>query len=241
MRGVLRGADDDLLDLVELMHPEPATGGAASGTGLGAEARGERGDQDRQVLGVKDGVAVVADKGLFRGADQREILAFDLVNLVREERQITRAEQHLLPRHQGRHHRRESALDEKVLGVGEQRPGQASTGSPPVVEAGTGDLSTAGKVEDPEAGADDIVGASLVSRHGITDAPQLDVALVVFSGWRVLGKQVRHARPHGVPRLLQDADLIGDPLQLVLQGTGSLDVDVAATLGLAFLLGTGLL
>ena len=156
-RRFLRQADDDLLDLVELVHPEDAAGLLAVTAGLGAEAWGERGQFCRQFLLGQGLVAMEADQRLFRGADQAEIFVLKLVDLILEEWQVAGTEQRVLLGQARAHVEGEAALDQLALRPEEHRLRQQGSLAAPVVITLLGHLGAARGVDRAGHFADRLV------------------------------------------------------------------------------------
>ena len=79
--GVLGKAIGEHLDLGELMDPVKSLGELAGGARFAAEAVGEAGKTQRQVLLVEDGAGIIAAKRYFGGADEAAPLALDRIDI----------------------------------------------------------------------------------------------------------------------------------------------------------------
>ncbi len=71
---VVGRADDELLDLLELVHPEQPAHVAPGAAGLPAEAGRDARVADRQRLGVQDLARVQADQGDLGGAREVQVV-----------------------------------------------------------------------------------------------------------------------------------------------------------------------
>ena len=193
LRGVFRTAEDDLLDLVELMDAEDAAGLLAVAACLRAEARRVGGVAARQRLGFQRLVRMVADQCLFACTDQRKILALKRIGLITEERQIARAVQRALLREAGGHEQREAAGHQFLLRPEVHGLRQLRAFAHPVVEACGGDFRAASRVDDAQDLADGLMVAPLEGEFGlVADETDGDVVVVVLSFGHFVGQQVGH-------------------------------------------------
>ena len=102
LRRGLGEAEDEHLDLVELVDAEHAARVLAGGSGLPAEARGVAGVAQRQRLAVEDLAHVERGEGDLRGAGEVQVVALDAVDVDLVGRQEPGAVHRLLADEDGR-------------------------------------------------------------------------------------------------------------------------------------------
>ena len=140
-------AEDEHLHLVELVHPDDASGVLAVGASLAAEARGPAGIAQREGTRREDLIAVQASQGDLGRAHEVHVVRLDPIDVLRRLAKKSRA----LHRPGRDKHRRDDG-DEAVAGrlrhrQVEQRDLQQSTRSHEVVEARARDLGRAFDVD----------------------------------------------------------------------------------------------
>ena len=147
---VLRAAEDELLHLVELVHPEQALRVHAMGPDLATEL----GRQARQREGQSPDVDhLVHEHGahrMLRRRDQVQVLAVDLVHHVLEVREVDDALVGGPAHEERREDRGEALLHHVVQGEGKQRLIQSDEVSEQVDESGARDLAGPLEVGEPE-------------------------------------------------------------------------------------------
>jgi len=100
--GLRLGAVGQQLDLVELVHPEQATGVLPGRAGLPAEAAGVGHEPPGQVRLLVDLVAAQGGEGHLRGGDGPQVVPFHVVRLVDELGEVARGHHRVGPHQRGR-------------------------------------------------------------------------------------------------------------------------------------------
>ena len=118
---VLRPAEDELLDLVELVHPEQAFRVDAMGADLAAELGRESRQGERQPADVDHLVHEHRSHRVLRRRDQVEVLALDLVHHVLEIGEVDDALVRRAAHQERRDDRGEALFHHVVQGEREQR------------------------------------------------------------------------------------------------------------------------
>ena len=220
----------DELHLVELVRAQDAARVLPRGAGLAAEARRVGYEAYRQPRAVEHLVAVqVRDRNLGR-RDQEEVVAVDLVGVVLELRQLTRAG-HAGAVHE---HRRPHFLVAVLAGVKVDEEVHDRAHEPRALaavddEARAAHLRRPLQIDDPEIGGDVPVRAHALRRARLAPAPDDDVLLLAT---------LRHVRAGHVRDLEQrplqlalDADALGlDRRDLVAEHAAARDQVIGALL-----------
>ncbi len=231
------GADPHHLHLRELVQPDQPAGVPPVRAGLRTEARGVRGQCQRQLGRRHDLVRVQVGQRHLGGRDQEQVAVGDArpEQVLLELRQLPGAG-HGAAVHQVRHRVLDVAVPAGVQVQQERddRPLQRGTGAAQHAEPRTRQLGGPAEVHDPHDLAEvDVVLRGEVERPRLADPAQLGGVLVREAVRRLVRGQVRD-RQQQVRQLLLDGHHFGLVLlDLLLQRAGALLQlrDVAALLG----------
>ncbi len=164
------------------MYPVHAPLFDAVGPYLFAEAGGIAGEGVGEGIFRQDGVDEFADHGMFAGADEVEVFAFDLVHHVFHFGKTHDACYYVAADHEGRDAVGEAFANHEVAGVREHGRVQAGDIAHEVVEAVATGFAGAVQVDAAEFLHDiGVVGDFIVGHKGLTEFLKLDVFAVVFA------------------------------------------------------------
>ena len=187
-----RQAEDDLLDLVELMHTEYAAGFFAIAPSFGSETGSICSIAARQRGCVESLIGVIANQGLLGGADQSEVFAGERIGLIGEEGEISGTEEGLGFGQAGRHEQGKAALDQLLLSPEKHRLGQLCAGAAPEIKAGLCDFGAAGGINNAEFVAKRLM---IERREGevwfFPDKAQGGIVAVIGAIGNFRGKEIR--------------------------------------------------
>ena len=174
------------LDLVELMDAKDAAGVLAGGAGLAAKAGGDPRVTQRQVATVEDLARVQAGEGDLGGADEEELVLFDLVDHLPLAGEEPGPVQRLLADEHRGHHRGEPLLAGDLDGEPDERQLQQDEIPDQIGEAGAGEGGGLLGLDQAEGPAEVEVVAGLEAEGRVlTDLAHDDRVLVGLAIGRV--------------------------------------------------------
>ena len=135
-----RFAENDLLNFMELMHPENTFGCSAVTASFSTETGSISRVAQRQFGTVKHVISVIADQRLFTGSDQCQILTGDIVGLIRKKRQISGTEKGTFFSKTWGHKNRKTTFRKELLHPEEKCLRQHRPFAFPVIKTGLGQL-----------------------------------------------------------------------------------------------------
>src|SRR2546422_1666870 len=213
---VLRAAEHELLDFVELVHPEEALRVDAVAADLPSELRGESRERDREVRFLNDFVHVHRPHRMFRRCDEEQVFSVDLVHDRLEVPEVDDAFVRGAAHHERREDRREALLQHVIEREGQQGLVQAHEVSEEVDETGTRDLPRAFEVREPQRLAQVAVRLEFeIEFPRRAPSSDLDVLRIVLADRDALMEKVRQTeesltdlRREFVDRLVERVDLL---------------------------------
>ena len=220
--GLLRLGKLDHLNFVELVLANDAAGVATGGTGLLAEAGGEGGVAARQGVGVEDLAGVQVGEHDLGGGDQ-EVVARDVVGVVLELGQLTRAKHGLTLDDDRRPPLLKATARVRVQEEVDKGALQAGAGATENGEAAAGELVAALEVEDVQIGAQIPVRLKVeveLARGAPTTA--LNVLVLVLAVRRGLARNVGQVSHEVVLLLLEGGTALGQTVNLLVDGAHGL-------------------
>src|SRR5216110_330085 len=211
-RALLRTAEDELFDLVELVHAEEALRVDAVGPDLPAELGRQAGEAEGQLAVVDHLVHVHRADGMLRRRDQVQVLALDLVHDALEVAEVHDPFVGGPAHHERREDGREALLDHEREGEGEERLVQSDEVSHQVNEARPRDFPRSLEVRELQGLQQLSVGPQLVV-EGSRGAPagDLHVLRVVLADGDALVEEVGEAHQ-------PVSDLRGEVVDLAVEG-----------------------
>ncbi|CDN42899.1 hypothetical protein BN871_CB_00060 [Paenibacillus sp. P22] len=141
-------ADDDLLDLGELMHPVEAMRVAAGRAGFAAEA-GRHRRQPQRLRDVDDLAAVVVHERHLRRAGQPLVPPFQAIGLILARREKSGARERFRTHHDRHFEQREALAQQDVQRQLLDRPVEQRAVSLQIIAAGAARLDAPGKIDHP--------------------------------------------------------------------------------------------
>ena len=220
--GLLRLGKLDHLDLVELVLADDTAGVATSGAGLLAEAGGEGGVAARQGISIENLAGVQVGKHDLGGGDQ-EVVARDVIGVVLELGQLTRAKHGLTLDDDGRPPLLKATAGVRVKEEVDEGTLKTGAGATENGKAATGELVAALEIEDVEVGAQVPVRLKVeveLARGAPTTA--LDVLVLVLAVRRGLARDVGKVSHKVVLLLLESGAALGQTVNLLVDGAHGL-------------------
>ena len=204
------------------MLTDDAAGVATGGTGLLAEAGGEGGVAARQGVGVEDLTGVQVGEHDLGGGNQ-EVVARDVIGVVLELGQLTRAEHGLTLDDDGRPPLLEATARVRVQEEVDKGALQAGAGATENGEAAAGELVAALEVEDVEVGAQVPVRLKVeVELARGAPAATLDVLVLVLTVRGGIARNVGQVSHEVVLLLLEGGAALGQTVNLLVDGAHGL-------------------